>query len=143
MGSPRVGRCLKSFLEVARFTVTKYGVVGSHGELTRCRNDGFGRISLCTQKVFYCLPRRGLSCVHRRVVSSACTEEISAVYTKEISMKMKSLLCGQKKRSLLPVSTKLLKGRRPMPGWKPMRHPKIFSDFYVLFFGPEKPFFGF
>ena len=32
MGSWRVGRCLEGFLEVARFVVTEYGVVASHGD---------------------------------------------------------------------------------------------------------------
>ena len=33
MGSPWVGRCLKSFLEVLRFVVTEYRAVGSQGDL--------------------------------------------------------------------------------------------------------------
>ena len=33
MGSLRVGRCLKSFLEVLRFVVTEYRAVRSHGDL--------------------------------------------------------------------------------------------------------------
>ncbi len=32
MGSLRVGRCLKTFLEVVRFFVTEYRAVGSHGD---------------------------------------------------------------------------------------------------------------
>ena len=35
MGSLRVGRCLKSFLEVLRFVVTEYRAVRSHGDLIR------------------------------------------------------------------------------------------------------------
>ena len=41
MGFLGVGRCLKSFLEVVRFFVTEYRVVGSHGDPIRDRNHGF------------------------------------------------------------------------------------------------------
>ena len=39
----RGGRCLKGFPGVARFAVTEYGVVGSHGEPIHARNYGLGR----------------------------------------------------------------------------------------------------
>ena len=38
MGSLRVGRCLKSLLEVLRFVVTEYRAVRSHGDLIRVEN---------------------------------------------------------------------------------------------------------
>ena len=41
MGSPRVGRFLKSFLEVVRFVVTKYHAVGSHGDSIHDRLQQF------------------------------------------------------------------------------------------------------
>ena len=41
MGSMRVGRCLKSFLEVLRFVVTEYCAVRSHGDLIRVENYVF------------------------------------------------------------------------------------------------------
>ena len=41
MGSLRVGRCLKSFLEVLRFVVTEYRAVRSHGDLIRVENYVF------------------------------------------------------------------------------------------------------
>ena len=44
MGSLRVGRCLKSFLEVLRFVVTEYRAMGSHGDLIRDQNCGLGNI---------------------------------------------------------------------------------------------------
>ena len=46
MGSPRVGRCLKSFLEVLRFVVTEYRAVRSHGDLIRNENYDFQLNSL-------------------------------------------------------------------------------------------------
>ena len=72
MGSPRVGRCLKSFLEVVRFTVTKYGAVGSHGDQILCRNDGCGRIFLWMQRS---------DCVHTEEIL-LCTEEIYFAWTE-------------------------------------------------------------
>ena len=44
MGSPRVGRCLKIFLEVVRFVVAEYRAVGSHGDPIRDQNCGLGNI---------------------------------------------------------------------------------------------------
>ena len=44
MGSPWVGRCLKSFLEVLRFVVTEYRAVRSHGDPIRDQNCGLGNI---------------------------------------------------------------------------------------------------
>ena len=41
MRSPRVGRGLKSFLEVVRFFVTEYRAVGSHGDPIRKQNYDF------------------------------------------------------------------------------------------------------
>ena len=41
MGSLRVGRRLKSFLEVLRFVVTEYRAVRSHGDLIRVENYVF------------------------------------------------------------------------------------------------------
>ena len=47
----RVGRCLEGFLEVGRFAVTEYGVVGSHGDPIHARSHGFRKFSdMCTQK---------------------------------------------------------------------------------------------
>ena len=46
MGSLRVGRCLKSFLEVLRFVVTEYRAVRSHGDLIRNENHDFQLNSL-------------------------------------------------------------------------------------------------
>ena len=37
----RVGRCLKSFLEVLRFVVTEYRAVRSHGDLIHVENYDF------------------------------------------------------------------------------------------------------
>ena len=42
MGSPWVGRCLKSFLEVLRFDVTEYRAMGSHRDPIRNQNRGLG-----------------------------------------------------------------------------------------------------
>ena len=43
MGSPRVGRCLKSFLEVMRFFVIEYRAVGNQGDPICNQNYDFGR----------------------------------------------------------------------------------------------------
>ncbi len=37
-----LGRCLKSFLEVVHFIVTKYGTVGSYGDPIHTQNHGLG-----------------------------------------------------------------------------------------------------
>ena len=39
MASPKLRRCLRSFLEVVRFVVTEYCAVGNHGDSIHAQSD--------------------------------------------------------------------------------------------------------